>query len=129
MAPYASPSPQALIARLQDPAVEAALPLSMGGPAGPTAQFGRLDGQWCLYRLRVDDAAYMAFADARHQAGEPLFPEHRMQFLRPGEVLLRAPSREALLEALAPVEVVLDEQYQVQLRPKGVLGRLLGRGR
>ena len=117
------------------------LPLSMGGPAGPTVIIDRIDGSWCVCTLGIDEAAWQAFADERHRTGQPLFPEHRMQFLRSDQFLLRCPSREALLERFAAVELVLDEGYRPSLRPRaapidtvpagrvgGWLRRLLGRG-
>lgn len=129
MAPFAGPSPEALIERLRQRNIEAELPLSMGGPGGPTAQFGIIDGEWCLYRMRVDEDAWMAFATERNDTDQPLYPEHRMQFLRPAKVLLRAPSRTALLDELAKVEVTLGSNYEVEVRPrKGLLGRLFGGG-
>jgi len=103
---------------LREPDVERRLPLSMGGPAGPTAQVGLRDGRWCLYRLASDDEAFMAFARARWKAGEPLYPEHRMQFLVPGEILVAAGSRIELLAALEQLELWLDESYQLQLRAR-----------
>ncbi|MEM9453408.1 MAG: hypothetical protein AAGF11_04465 [Myxococcota bacterium] len=116
MAPYFSPPPDVVIGRLAEPRIEAELPLSMGGPAGPTAQIGVLDGQWCLYHLRCDDAAFMAFADEQQRTGQPLFPEHRMRFLVPGEVLVRADDRKSLMAALAGVEATFDANYRLQLK-------------
>jgi hypothetical protein len=122
MAPYAAPSIQQLIDMLTEPDVERRLPLSTGGPAGPTARIGLRDGRWCLFRLAVDGAAWDAFAKARWAAGEPLFPEHRMQFLVPGEILLSAEGRTELLALLREREPWLDDDYQVQLRAPGGLG-------
>ncbi len=131
MAPYCSPPPRDIIGRLAEPGIEAELPLSMGGPSGPTAQIGLLDGQWCLYHMASDDAAFMAFADAQHAAGKPLFPEHRMRFLIPGEVLVRAADRQGLVDALARYDAKFDANYRLQLEPRsgalGLISRLMGR--
>ena len=62
--------------------------------------------------LGIDEAAWQAFADERHRTGQPLFPEHRMQFLVPDEVLLRESTREAFIEAFAALEISFDERYQ-----------------
>ena len=103
---------------LREPDVERRLPLSMGGPAGPTAQVGLRDGRWCLYRLVTDEDAFRAFADERWKNEEPLFPEHRMQFLVPGETLVAAGSRTELLAALERIDLWLDESYELQMRPR-----------
>jgi hypothetical protein len=118
MAPYAGPSPQQVVRMLREPDVERRLPLSMGGPAGPTAQVGLREGRWCLYRLVTDDEAFGAFANERWKAKEPLFPEHRMQFLVPGEILVAADSRTELVAALERVELWLDEGYELRLGPR-----------
>jgi len=132
MAPYCSPPPEDVIARLAEPGIEAELPLSMGGPSGPTAQIGLLEGQWCLYRMASDQTAYMAFIDELQREGKPLFPEHHMRFLIPGEVLVRARDRKGLIDALAEYDVKFDANYRLQLEPRsaarGLLSRLLGRG-
>ncbi|MCX4245663.1 hypothetical protein [Paraliomyxa miuraensis] len=119
MAPYAAPSLQQIIDMLADPDVERRLPLSTGGPAGPTAQIGLRDGRWCLYRLAIDGVAYDAFIEALREANEPLFPEHRMRFLVPGEILLQADGRTELLALLRKRKPWLDDDYQVQLRAPG----------
>ncbi|MCA9688898.1 MAG: hypothetical protein KC636_04765 [Myxococcales bacterium] len=118
MAPFCSPTQEMVLATLHKRDAASHLPIGMGGPAGPSIAVGLLDGDFCLYRLRVDDDAYMAFAMALHEAGKPLFPEHRMQFLVPDEVLLRESTREAFIEAFAALEISFDERYQPVIKPR-----------
>lgn len=101
---------------LGDPEVEQRLPLSLGGPAGPTAEVGIVDGRWCLYRLDIDGAAYSEFVERVRSTGEPFYPEHRWQFLVHGEILLAADDREGLRAALERADARLDSHYQVKLR-------------
>lgn len=99
--------------------VEDQLPLAMGGPSGPTLCVGLLDGDWCLYHMAEDSAGWMAFAQARADAGEPLFPEHRMRFLIPGEVVLRCSSRGDFIKAYAELEITFDASYRAIIRSRG----------
>ena len=137
MAPFAGLDPDAAVELLRDPTVVDRLPLTMGGPGGPTVQIGLMEGQWCVWTMKVDEAAYTAFFEEQQRTGGPLYPEHRMRFLRPHEVLMRCDDREAMLRRFATVRLVLDANYQPSLQPRDLphdaapkaswLRRLLGR--
>ncbi len=118
MAPFAGLTPEVVGTLLRDPAVEDRLPLAMGGPSGPTLCVGLLDGDWCLYHMAADNAGFDAFARAQAEANKPLYPEHRMRFLVPGEVVLRRPSRREFLAAYANLEIRFNSSYRAIIRER-----------
>ncbi len=116
MAPFAGLTPEAVGALLRDREVERRLPLAMGGPAGPTLCVGLLDGDWCLYHMAADDEGFAAFARAQVAANKPLYPEHKMRFLIPGEVVLRRSNRREFLAAYLKLEISFDASYRAIVR-------------
>ena len=101
MAPRPPPSRDTVLAALRGQASRLATePYRFGAPHF-THGVVREASVFRVRRLVYDQEAGTAFARAAQAKGEPFLPEHAERFMRPtGEVVLEAPTLEALLEKL-----------------------------
>jgi hypothetical protein len=97
MAPFIGPTKAELIALLQKRKPE--LPITLG-LYSPQATVENAGGRWRIVALEEDvEASRRAGEEALKTTGHWM-PEHTWQFLRPGRLIVDAPSREELIEAV-----------------------------
>lgn len=102
MAPIRFLSQQDVVELLKDDRVPDQITIGRGSPEAIIAEF---DNEWQLRLLTLDQAARdIAYKEA--QSREPFFwmPESEWAFLKPGEILLSAPTRYALADKITTFE-------------------------
>ncbi len=100
MAPFVGPSREVVLRELRG---RPRLPITLG-KYKPEAMIAREGEEWVLRPLVLDEAAYQA-AYEKARAGDGYWmPEHEFQFLRPGEAIVQASTREAFVAALEKIE-------------------------
>ena len=99
MAPMIGPTRAALIRQLTSWLRPPRLPITLA-VMEPRAVVRREGEAWLIVALVHDHAAAGRASEEALARGESFMPEHTFRFMKEGEILLRAPTKRAFVEAI-----------------------------